>query len=66
MAAAHSVGRAAGERAAGLGDGEQLLDCYPACAVVPKDVNGGPRPATRWVFTLLGYQYRVKPVPMGT
>jgi hypothetical protein len=40
VAAAHSVGRAAGERAAGLGDGEQLLDCYPACAVVPKDVNG--------------------------
>ena len=31
-----------------------------------KDVNGGPRPATRWVFTLLEYQYGVKPVPMGT
>ena len=25
-----------------------------------------PRPATRWVFTLLGYQYGVKPVSMGT
>ena len=34
--------------------------------LLSKDVNGGPRPATRWVFTLLGYQYGVKPVPMGT
>jgi len=34
--------------------------------LLSKDVNGGPRPATRWVFTLLWYQYGVKPVPMGT